>query len=198
MLAPRRSFIILAIVLCATAARALNAAGTAAPAANVLNLAWWTDVGFPTPFAFSTVGPGGVVRLSLIYDTLTWKDAHGLIPWLATSWQVSPDGRTYTFTLHPDVRWQDGRPLSAADVRFTFEYYKHHPFRWVSVDRVTEIAAPDPRTVSISLPEPYAPFLSEIAGIVPVLPAHIWRDIQDPAQAQDPRAATGSGPYRLA
>jgi peptide/nickel transport system substrate-binding protein len=198
MLAPRRSFIILAIVLCATAARALNAAGTAAPAANVLNLVWWTDVGFPTPFAFSTVGPGGVVRLSLIYDTLMWKDARGLIPWLATSWQVSPDGRTYTFTLHPDVRWQDGRPLSAADVRFTFEYYKQHPFRWVSVDRVTEIAAPDPRTVSISLAEPYAPFLSEIAGIVPVLPAHMWRDIQDPAQAQDPRAATGSGPYHLA
>ena len=198
MRAPRRSFIFLAIVLCAIAPPALNAAGMAAPAVNVLNLVWWTDVGFPTPFAFSTVGPGGVVRLSLVYDTLTWKDAHGLIPWLATSWRVSPDGRTYTFTLHPGVRWQDGHPLSAGDVRFTFEYYKQHPFRWVSTARVAGIAVRDSRTVSISLTEPYAPFLSEIAGIVPVLPAHIWRDVEDPAQAQDPRAATGSGPFQLA
>src|SRR6516225_3238535 len=194
MLAARRLFVILAIVLCAIAKPAVGAAAMGAPATNVLNLVWWTDVGFPTPFAFSMVGPGGVVRLSLIYDTLTWKDARGLIPWLATAWQVSPDGRTYTFTLHADVRWQDGRPLSAADVRFTFEYYKQHPFRWVSIDRVTGIAVRDPRTVSISLTEPDAPFLSEIAGIVPILPAHIWRDIEDPAQAQDPRAATGSGP----
>ena len=110
MRAPRRSFVFLVIVLCAIVPPALDAAGMTAPAVNVLNLVWWTDVGFPTPFAFSTVGPGGVVRLSLIYDTLTWKDAHGLIPWLATSWRVSPDGRTYTFTLHPGVRWQDGTP----------------------------------------------------------------------------------------
>jgi peptide/nickel transport system substrate-binding protein len=198
MLAARRLFVILAIVLCAIAKPAVGAAAMGAPATNVLNLVWWTDVGFPTPFAFSMVGPGGVVRLSLVYDTLTWKDARGLIPWLATAWQVSPDGRTYTFTLHADVRWQDGRPLSAADVRFTFEYYKQHPFRWVSIDRVTGIAVRDPRTVSISLTEPDAPFLSEIAGIVPILPAHIWRDIEDPAQAQGPRAVTGSGPFQLA
>ncbi|HYM90118.1 MAG TPA: ABC transporter substrate-binding protein [bacterium] len=198
MPALRRSRVPLAIVLCVIAARAFTAAGSASPSADVLRLVWWTDVGFPTPFAFSTVGPGGVVRLQLIYDTLTWKDARGLIPWLATSWQVSPDGRTYTFTLHADVRWQDGRPLSADDVRFTFEYYKRHPFRWVSVARVSQVAVRDPRTVSISLAEPYAPFLSEIAGIVPILPAHIWRDIEDPAQAQDLRATTGSGPFRLA
>jgi peptide/nickel transport system substrate-binding protein len=63
---------------------------------DVLRLVWWSDVGFPTPFAVSTTGPGGVVRLSLLYDTLTWKDAAGIVPWLATSWRVSTDGRTYT------------------------------------------------------------------------------------------------------
>src|SRR5262252_76052 len=123
-----------------------GAPGDAQPSTAVLRLAWWTDVGFPTPFAFSTIGPGGVVRLTLIYDTLTWKDARGLIPWLATSWRVSPDGRSYTFSLHPDALWQDGRPLSAADVRFTFEYYQAHPFRWVSTARIARVEMADPNT----------------------------------------------------
>lgn len=165
---------------------------------NVLRLVWWIDVGFPTPFAFSTVGPGGVVRLSLIYDTLTWKDSRGLIPWLATSWTVSPDGRTYTFTLHGDVRWQDGHPFSAEDVRFSFAYYRRHPFPWVSVTPIKAVTVRDARTLSITLSEPFAPFLAEIAGIVPIIPAHIWRGISDPVKAQRLSVAVGTGPYRLA
>ncbi len=197
MRAVRQLFAVLVIALGLVTAFHAGASGNAQPVADVLRLAWWTDVGFPTPFAFSTVGPGGAVRLTLIYDTLTWKDARGLIPWLATSWRVSPNGRTYTFALHPDVRWQDGRLLSAEDVKFTFEYYRRHPFRWMSTARVAEVEVQDPRTVSITLAEPFAPFLTEIAGIVPIIPAHIWRDVGDPAQAQDMRAATGSGPFRL-
>jgi peptide/nickel transport system substrate-binding protein len=193
----RRSFIVIAIAIALSAATPVVAQGSKPPGADVLRLAWWTDVGFPTPFAFSTVGPGGVVRLSLIYDTLTWKDAHGLIPWIAESWRVSPDGRAYTFRLHPGARWQDGHPLSAEDVRFTFDYFRRHPFRWVSTAGVTKAVALDPGTVSITLAEPFAPFLTEIAGIVPIIPAHIWREIGDPIRAQGARAATGSGPYRL-
>src|SRR5690348_13580107 len=121
MPAARRLCAFLCVVLVLVAAAPAGAGGPAQPGTKILRLVWWTDVGFPTPFAFSTVGPGGVVRLSLVYDTLTWKDARGLIPWLATSWRVSPDGRSYTFSLHPHVLWQDGRPLSAADVRFSFE-----------------------------------------------------------------------------
>ena len=197
MPAIRRSCTAIAIALALTAAALVATQGSEQTGTDVLRLAWWTDVGFPTPFAFSTVGPGGVVRLSLIYDTLTWKDARGLIPWLAASWRVSPDGRTYTFRLDPRARWQDGRPLSAGDVRFTFEYLRRHPFRWVSTTEVAKVVAADPHTVSIMLAEPFAPFLTEIAGIVPIIPAHIWREIEDPLRAQDLRSATGSGPYRL-
>ncbi len=48
----------------------------------------WADVGVPTPFRVSTAGPGGPVLLTLLYDTLTWKDEEGIIPWLATAWTV--------------------------------------------------------------------------------------------------------------
>ncbi|MDR7482238.1 MAG: ABC transporter substrate-binding protein [Armatimonadota bacterium] len=164
----------------------------------VLRLTWWTDVGFPTPFAFSTLGPGGIVRLSFIYDTLVWKDERGLIPWLADSWRTSPDGTAYVFTLHWPVQWHDGQPLTAHDVKFSFDYYRRHPFRWVDTSIVTKAEVRDRRTVVVRLAQPYAPFLENIAGVVPIIPEHIWRGIEHPEREQDTRMAVGSGPYRLA
>jgi len=74
-----------------------------------LTLSWWTDVGYPSPFAFSALGPGGVVRVSLLFDTLTWKDARGIIPWLAERWeghcQLEPAGRCW---CNGQACWGDG------------------------------------------------------------------------------------------
>jgi peptide/nickel transport system substrate-binding protein len=56
----------------------------------------------------------------------------------------------------------------------------------------------DQLTIRIKLKKPYAPFLEEIAGSMFILPRHIWEKVQDPAAFQEPRAAVGSGPYRLA
>ncbi len=165
---------------------------------SILRLVWWTDVGFPSPFAASTVGPGGVVRLSLLYDTLTWKDASGIIPWLAQAWRIAPDGRRVTFTIRPDVVWQDGRPLTARDVAFSFAYYRTHPFVWVDTRIVEAVVAEGPRTVTFTLREPFAPLLEDIAGVVPVIPEHIWKEIDEPRRAQALAVAVGSGPYLLA
>ncbi|MDR5683003.1 MAG: ABC transporter substrate-binding protein [Armatimonadota bacterium] len=191
-----RSFGARPLVLLAVAA--LAAVPVGAQAQPPLRIAWWTDVGFPTPFAFSTLGPGGVVRLTLLYDTLVWKDERGLIPWLAESWRASPDGRAYVFTLRGGVRWHDGRELTAHDVKFTFDYYRKHPFRWVDVSIVTAAEVRDRRTVVLRSREPYAPFLENVAGVVPIVPQHIWRDVTQPERAQELRFAIGSGPYRLA
>ncbi len=179
------------------ASRAVAAPGPAG-SGPPLRLTWWTDVGFPTPFAFSTVGPGGVVRLSFIYDTLVWKDARGLIPWLADAWRVSPDGTAYIFTLHTPVAWHDGRPLTAHDVKFSFDYYRRHPFAWVDTSVITKVEVRDRRTVVVHLTAPFAPFLENIAGVVPIIPEHIWRGIEHPEREQELRMAVGSGPYRLA
>ncbi len=165
--------------------------------AGPLRLVWWTDVGFPTPFAVSTLGPGGVVRLSLLYDTLVWKDQAGVIPWLAESWRVSADGRRWTFALRKDAVWHDGRPLVARDVQFAFEYYRAHPFVWVDTSVVAAVRADGPHAVTFVLREPFAPFLEDVAGIVPIVPAHVWEGVGEPRKAQGPGMATGSGPYRL-
>lgn len=63
--------------------------------------------------------------MTLIYDTLLSKDSSGeCLPWLAESFEESEDGLTYTFTLRPDIRWQDGESLTAEDVAFTFAYHE--------------------------------------------------------------------------
>ena len=193
----RRLFILVAVALGLTAVNPLVAPGLAQPATDLLRLTWWTDVGFPTPFAFSTVGPGGIARLSLIYDTLLWKNENGLIPWLASSWRVTVDGKAYVFTLHPNVSWHDGSPFSARDVKFSFDYYRRHPFKWVDTAVVDSVEARDRRTVVIKLKEPYAPFLEEIASIVPIIPEHIWQFVAQPERLQELSAAVGTGPYRL-
>lgn len=155
--------------------------------------------GFPSPFAY-IAGPG-YVQMSLLYDTLLSKDASGrLLPWLAERFERSPDGLTYTFRLREGVRWHDGRPLTAQDVAFTFEYFAAQTLGPLLVAQpfgVKEARATGARIVEIELRTPAVTFLDAVAGAVPIIPRHIWSAIGDPPQAQDREVLVGSGPYRL-
>lgn len=167
------------------------------PSTSLLHAAW-ADVGTPTPFRVSTAGPGGPVLLTLLYDTLTWKDERGVIPWLAESWEAAPDGRSYTFALARGVRWHDGQPLTADDVAFSFDYYARYPYRWTSMAVVAgaDVLAPD--RVRVRLQQPFAPFLEVIAGVVPIIPKHIWSRVGNPVTYARSDASVGSGPFTLA
>jgi peptide/nickel transport system substrate-binding protein len=171
---------------------------TAAADERRVRFAWWTDVGRPTPFQISTTGPGGAVLLSLLYDTLTWKDEAGIIPWLATEWSAAEDGRAYTFTLVEGATWHDGTPVTADDVAFSFDYYREHPYNWTSTEVVESAAVESARTVTIRLKQPFAPFLEEIAGGVPIVPRRIWEAVMEPREDTRPEGLIGSGPFALA
>lgn len=179
--------------------RASEPAITPSPerAGRAVRFAWWTDVGSLTPFQVSTAGPGGVVLLSLLFDTLTWKDANGIIPWLASGWETSRDGRTYVFRVTDGATWHDGRPVTPQDVKFSFDYYAQHPFRWMSSEVVESTAVVSDRSVSVTLKRPYAAFLSDIVGVVPIIPQHVWAPVADPLKYTDPRGFIGSGPFKL-
>ncbi|MGI9145564.1 MAG: ABC transporter substrate-binding protein [Chloroflexota bacterium] len=164
---------------------------------DVVRIAW-TDAGVLTPFRVSTLGPGGPVLLMLVYDSLVWKDEHGLIPWLASRCETSPDGREVTFTLVDNVAWHDGQPLTTDDVAFSFDYYAQHPYRWQSTDIVESATAVDAHHVRIRLKQPFAPFVEDIAGIVPIIPHHVWSQVADPERYDGPDATVGSGPFKLA
>ncbi len=192
----------LILVLLLTGCASPGEAGTAAPAPTTgprtLTLPG-DDWGYPSPFAFYSRGPG-YVRMSLLFDSLTWKDADGVIPWLAERWTTSEDGTTWTFTLRDDVTWHDGAQLTAEDVAFTFRYFQAHPeaFTWSwSVDRVTQVEAADARTVTVTLDAPLAGAHETLFGSLPIIPAHVWADVDDPARYLEDDAVLGSGPFTL-
>lgn len=155
--------------------------------------------GFPSPFAY-IAGPG-YVQMSMLYDTLLWKDRTGrLQPWLADGYERSPDGLTYTFHLRDGIRWHDGLPLTAADVAFTFSYFGARPFGPLLVAQpfgVDGAKAVSRDVVEVHLQLPAVTFLEAVAGAVPIVPKHVWSDIADAPQAQDLEVLVGSGPYRL-
>jgi len=157
------------------------------------------DFGLPSPFAYVR-GPG-YWRMTYIYDSLLWKDSTGqLMPWLASRYDRSPDGLTYTFELRDNVTWHDGQPLTPDDVVFTFEYYGSQqlsPQIFVRPQDVAGARATGPRTVEIRLARPVATFANSIAGALPIVPRHVWSSVTDASKAQDPKLLVGTGPYRL-
>ena len=159
------------------------------------------DFGFPSPFSYF-VGPG-YTRMSYIYDSLLWVDASGqLLPWLASSYQASPDGLTYTFELRDGVVWHDGRPVTPEDVVFTFEYYAAHdrqipPFVVVRARDVAQVRATGGRSVEVRLRAPVVTFLPEVATRMPIVPKHVWAPVANPGQPRELEVLVGSGPYRL-
>lgn len=154
------------------------------------------DWGYPTPYGHYPRGPG-YLRMCLIFETLVWEDENGLIPNLADEWTYDEAENAYIFTLNKDARWTDGTDFSAEDVKFTFDYYKEHPYKWGDVSFVESCEVLDPDTVKIKLTEPYAPFIQEIAGFIPILPKNIWEDINEPESFVGDKALIGTGPYVL-
>lgn len=155
--------------------------------------------GIPSPFGY--VAGLGYYRMSYLYDTLLWKDATGkLLPWLATSFTRSDDGSAYTFELRDDVTWHDGRLLTPEDVAFTFEYFASNTFSPLLVAQpqgIAEVRAVGGPRVEFRLERPVVTFLEQVAGAVPIVPAHIWSSIGDPGAERDLASLVGTGPYRL-
>ncbi len=157
--------------------------------------------GFPSPWASNA--DIGYAQMSLLYDTLLWRDGSGeLLPWLAQRYQSSADHLTYTFELRENLRWSDGRPLTADDVVFTFDYYAAQgtlppPVIIQPPQGIANVAARGPSTVEITLTRPHNTFVGQVAAALPIVPKHVWASINDPVGVDDLKKLVGSGAYRL-
>ena len=156
--------------------------------------------GYPNPFLCSSKGPGSF-KMMMVYDTLLVKDEEGLKPWLATDYSVSEDSLNYTFVIREGVKWQDGQDLTPADEVFTFEYYKDHlpvssSLMVNNEYRVTGVVDNGDDSVTLSVVRPLATDLAAIA-YVPIIPKHIWENIDDPYNYNGEGDCIGSGPYCL-
>ena len=176
-------------------------AGTGAGSRPVLRLPDGA-LGFPSPFAANA--DLGYNQMSLLYDTLLWKDGSGqLLPWLAQSVDASADHLTYSFRLRDGLRWSDGKPLTVDDVVFTFDYYARQqtlppPVMIQPPQGIAKVSASGPGTIEITLSSPLVTFAEQVAAAVPIIPKHVWSGIDDAAGAQDRKVLVGTGPYRLA
>ncbi len=128
----------------------------------------------------------------LIFSGLMREDVDGtLVPDLATSYEISSDGRVYTFILPQKLKWSDNKPLTSADIAFTISKRALYDSTWQNIS----VSTPDPQTVIITLPEAREGFLAHTT--LGIIPQHIWNDSTD--EDFDTRAANlhpvGSGPY---
>jgi peptide/nickel transport system substrate-binding protein len=103
---------------------------------------------------------------------LAGNDGKTLRAWLATSYRVSKDGKTYTFKLRPGVKFSNGKPMTSADVKFSIDDARAQSKGWGYLDAaIKKIDAPSPSTVVFHLKFRWAPFLADIGlfsnGIVP-------------------------------
>lgn len=116
-----------------------------------------------------------VVARSIFNQLLTINESGRLLPELAQSWTASADGLTYTFALRPGIRWHDGVPFSAEDVKWTMESVARESWTRDVMTHVREIEAVNATTVVFRLHYVWAPFPSEIASLgMMILPRHIY------------------------
>ncbi len=137
---------------------------------------------------------------ALTYAGLMGLSGNGtLVPVLAQSYTVSPDGKTYTFTLRPNAQFSNGTPVTAADIVYTVQKAQDPALKspvyadWAGID----VTAIDSHTVRFVLPRPYAPFLE--LTTLGILPAQDWKSISDenfPFSQLETRPV-GAGPFKI-
>jgi peptide/nickel transport system substrate-binding protein len=137
-----------------------------------------------------------------LYSTLLQTDPHAypkIIGDAASEWKISPDGLTYTFKIRPGIKFHDGSPLTAADVKATYDKIVSPPegVRSVRKDAYTSVAsieAPDPTTVVFKLKFPSASLLINLASPWNTIYPKKYLD-KDPNYFKT--SVMGSGPFKF-
>jgi peptide/nickel transport system substrate-binding protein len=202
---PPLSFALVLVLLLAAACSSSKSSPAASktPGSTTLKLAYLDDMSVPDPDVFYDI-EGNAVILSTYEGLLRYApDTTTYEPVLASSWDVAPDGLSYTFHLRSGATFHDGTPVDSAAARASFQ-------RRVDVasapaymlDAVDQMQTPDPTTFVVTLKHPVAPFLDYLASS--------WGPkLMSPKQladhAGDDHAQTwlkthdiGSGPFTLA
>lgn len=151
------------------------------------------------PYTYISGFPGWNL-LMMQYDTLMQIDADGNPqPWLAESVTANDDLTEYVITLTEGVSWHDGEPLTADDVKFTFDYFIEQATGRFSRDLSgVESVTVSGQDITVSLGAPNPAFDLVALADVPIIPQHVWEGITSPGeQSFDIGTNVGSGPFQL-
>jgi peptide/nickel transport system substrate-binding protein len=183
----------------ATTTSAVAASATAiltTPPAAPVTLKIGSTKAFKTTNRFADYWYGVLINLTT-HDSLIKLDANMQPqPWLARSWEVSPDAKTFTFTIAGNVKWHDGRPLTADDVRFSIEYYRDRDASSAWMKDVIQSIEVNGNKVTLNLSRPYGNLLTEFMTYS-VLPRQVWEKTAEPLKYEGEDRVMGSGPYKF-
>ena len=191
----------------ATTATGSMATTTAAPAmvavappgkGKTLKMTRNEEPGFPF-IGWSSEDNSSEFTMINIYDGLVRpsKDGQGVEPALATKWDTSTDGKTWTFTLR-DAKFSDGKPVTAADVKASVDKARSgEKSQWKTTYKaITDVQVVDDKTVKILLAQPHPPLLAELGmWIAQIMPADMANAIDK--DGYDTYKTRGAGAYYM-
>lgn len=128
---------------------------------NMLDYASTKDIRDINPHLYS----GEMAAQNMVFESLVLNTEQGVAPYLAERWDISPDGKHYTFFLRHDVTFSDGQPFNAQAVKLNIDAildnYERHA--WLELVRqIDSVEVVDEYTVKLNLQNPYYPTLTEL------------------------------------
>jgi len=151
-----------------------------------------------SPFGARTAADRALVAL-LFRGLVKLGPGNSIVGDLASSWDVDGSGRTWTFHLRADQGWQDGEPITAADVAFTIDILSSPDYTGPGGESWRDVTSEvlDDHTVALHLTTPLGGFLQ--AATQPIAPEHVLGNVGPDVIADDPfgQQPVASGPFRL-
>ncbi len=166
----------------------------------VMKIGWMGDIDNLNPFigwtnnVYEVYAQNYLLMVGRDWETMKPDDSG-----IAKTWEVSDDGLTWTFTMNEGMTWQDGEPITADDVAFTYNFIIENEIAaYISfVAGINRVEAVDDLTYKVICDKPVANILTLW---IPCLPEHIWGEMtaKEASQTfQNPPPNIGSGPYQV-
>jgi peptide/nickel transport system substrate-binding protein len=172
-------------------------AGVAAPEGQ---LTWAVHISLAPTWFDPAETPGMITPFMVLYalhDAMVKPmPGQAVAPSLAESWSVSKDGLVYEFALRKGARFHNGDPITAEDVKFSFERYRGTANKMLK-ERVAAVEAPDPGRVRFRMKQPWPDFLTFYAsatGAGWVVPKKYVEKVGEEGYKKAP---IGAGPYKF-
>ena len=203
----RRIFVVGAAALLAAAVAACSSSTSSSPGTTAKGptgtLTISNEQGTLWTCSFNPFNPTNLaqgVTMGQVYEPLTFVNtlqSGKTTPWLATAWAWGNNNTTLTFTVRNGVKWNDGTPMSAADVAFTFNLMKKFPTLdlnsvWSVLSGVTQQGD----KVVMTFKNAAVPYFYYIADQTPIVPQHIWSKIANPVTYADANPV-GTGAFMV-
>ena len=192
----KRLLMLCALALAASAMPVADANAAETRAKDEMVFVNYRDIRDLNPHLYA----GEMYAQEMLYETLVKITEKGYEPCLAESWDISEDGRKYTFHIRDGVKFSDGEPCDAHAIKANFDAIIQNKERhtWLTMMQLlVGVSAPDAKTFVIELSEPYYPMLTELGVTRPFAMLSPKAMKEGGSTKNGVKAFIGTGPYVL-